>query len=347
MKIKIMLFSILLFVFNINAQSLNEEDVENTNGISFYEGTDHTLVVYNNDLYSSRIKVPTINKKIIDNIKESTITGGVLSLVTFDGELYTTTVSYILKNGYEVKIKDEIEPLYKENIEKVYKVDFSRDNYVLDLEGILYKKENNQWKKIEIADVVDFTQAKDGSLFVMTTNDIIIYTFSNIENDYFMNNYESKVPSKVDKILIPEIKENFISLSTENSIHYNGYEVVLKYDQKKVSLVYRNNNFYWNDYIKPEFNLEYIETQYNPDLDIGNYVIVNSMQFDVPVLALEKNKIETTKGIMNFKNPQIEIISLFPKNELERQKFNTIISLENKQGKVIEKRQSGLINIIE
>lgn len=347
MKILNSLLIILsLGIFQINAQS-SEEDIDTIKGINFYEGKNHTLVVDNNDLYSSRIKIPTIDQKLIDNLQEAKISGGILSIITNEGELYTTMVSYILKNGYEVRIKDEIEPLKKESIEGVFKVDFSRDNYALTNEFILYKKENNEWKKIEISDVYDFAQAKDGSLFVTTSENLIVYMFSDVEKNYLINNYESSKPSQVKKVVMPEVKENYFGLTIENTLNYKGYEVVLKYDQKNVSLVFRDNDFHWKNYIAPEFNLEYIETHFNPNLETGNYVVVNSLQFDIPVLALEKTNIETTKGIINFKNPQIEIVSLFPENELERQKLNTIIELEEKEGKIFEKRQSGLIHQIK
>ncbi len=335
---------IILCLFSINIQAQNvEEDIDNVKGVSFYDGKDHTLVVDNNSLYSTRIKIPPVDRSIIDNLFEGKISGGVLSIVTNDGDLYTTTVSYILKNGFEVRIKDEIEPLKKENISNVFKADFSSDSYAVTNDLILYKKDNNEWKKIEIPEVYDFAQAKDGSLFVTSDTNVIVYMFSDIQKDYLINNYNNTRPTQVKKVQMPEVKENYYGLTVENTLSYDGYEVVLKYDQKDVSLVFRNGDFHWKTYVAPEFNLEYIETQYNPNLELGEYIIVNSLQFDVPVLALEKTTIETNKGIINFKNPQIEIVSPFPKNELERQKMNTIIEIENKEGKLFEKRQSGLI----
>lgn len=340
LKTILIIFSLSITI--VSAQT-NEEDIDNIKGINFYDGKDHTLVVDNNSLYSTRIKIPKIESSIIDKLFEAKISGGVLSLITTEGELYTTNVSYILKNGYEVRIKNEIEPLKKENIEGVFKADFTKDSYVLTHDLNLFKKENDVWKKVEIKEVYDIAQAKDGSLFMTTSDNLVVYIFSDIDKDYFINNYEAIKPSIVKMVPMPEVKENYIGLTIENTLSYDGYEVVLKYDQQDVSLVFRNGDFHWKTYLRPEFNLDYIENQYNPNLEVGNYIIVNSLQFDVPVLALEKNSLETTKGIMNFKNPQIYIVSPFPKNELERQKMNTIIEIEEKDGKIFEKRQSGLV----
>jgi len=164
------------------------QDILSTSGYSFDKSSDRTIKMCINDVYSNEKYEITENSfvygdnkyiisgfedKDFNNVESISNLNGKLIIKTKSKKIYTGDIGYVLSNkGYlPLKNNNEIK-LIKEDISNVDKVIYSGELIVFTQDKKVFMKSKNNWEQLPLINVIDVTQSRFGSYFIITKDGV-------------------------------------------------------------------------------------------------------------------------------------------------------------------------------
>lgn len=318
-------------------------------------------------------EIKTIQEELFAGNVKIENQNGLLIITTEQGNLYTSRVGYIQKNGHYLEIENnKIESLNIEKIKNPLKVVSQYNLYVLDKENVLWKKENDNWSKIDINNIYDYVYTKEGVIYIIAKSGIY-YGMDTNEIDQ-LNKVNISIQEKLYKESIEKEKyENYVKASVFNS-NSKLKERRNQFGELEVVLV--NNNLEEKDFdisisedelliykkgFRFGFDVEGIEYRdtalpeslkyyyYNDKID-EKLEIKYSLKYNTELAVVENNIIETKyNGNVLFKNKEKEILNQSnlanPVSKIEIQSPIVMSLQENKYYFVL--RDNGMLTITD
>ena len=183
---KILLSTLILSSFNVLAL----EEKSNCTVSELNKNESHFCLIKNEDYYIKEVlnyynyeesnkqhervqEIKNIPKELFEKNINFENQRGLAIITTDEGDLYTTRVGYIQKNGHYLEIENnEIEEFQLEEIKNPKKIISRYNLYVLDKDNTLWKKSNNKWSKVDIKNVYDFEYTENGLVYVVSKSGI-------------------------------------------------------------------------------------------------------------------------------------------------------------------------------
>ena len=307
---------------------IKEEKSSNKNGLGFSIPIDKYIPLSYNQ-YKRVQKIKNIPKELFDKNINFENQRGLAIITTDEGDLYTTRIGYIQKNGHYLEIENnKVEEFKIEEVKNPKKIISMYNLYVLDKDNTLWRKYKDKWSKLNIKNVYDFEYTEKGLIYIVSKSGIYFGEDKeelselelmniDIEESLYKNKIEEKdYKEYVMKSLFNEsskikiIKDEFEQtrfvfnsdsllnkdfdirfLNNEIKINKNSY-----YGFNKMGIEYRNS-------IKDN---ELIYVYYTEDSNlIGKY----SYDYNTYFISESKNIIKTKyNGNVLFENAEKEII---------------------------------------
>ena len=184
-------------------------------------------------------KIKNISKELFEKNINFENQRGLAIITTDEGDLYTTRVGYIQKNGHYLEIENnEIEEFQLEEIKNPKKIISRYNLYVLDKDNTLWKKSNNEWSKVDIKNVYDFEYTENGLVYVVSKSGIYFgedkKELSDLELELMNINIEESLYK--DKIKKEDYEEYVIKSIINEKLNFEILNIDLFPDDKLIEV---------------------------------------------------------------------------------------------------------------